>query len=102
MDNFTSILLKVVVSIVVALIGKYVVPTLKTYMEKLKNDQIFDIVETAVRAAEQTVIGHGKGDTKKKKVIELAVKRLSEKNINIDSKDLDQFIEECVYLLKNS
>lgn len=99
-NDLTLLILKIVVSVVVALVGKFVVPVLKIYVEQHQNSQIYDFIETAVRAAEQTIVGADKGGLRKDQVINLAEKWLNKKGIAIDYLHLEQVIEECVYLMK--
>lgn len=102
MNDLAFLVLKVVVVVSVTIITKFVVPALRSYAEQRKNDAVFALIETAVRAAEQTITGSGKGSIKKEQVTEFVTKWLQEKGIQIDAEQLDQMIEECVYLLKNA
>lgn len=101
-NDFTMLLVKVIVAVLAALITKYVIPALKSYVEEHKNTEIYGLIETAVRAAEQTIKGSGQGTIKKEQVTELVTKWLQDKGIEISAEQLDQMIEECVYLMKNS
>lgn len=101
-NDITFIVLKVVVSVVTVIITGFVVPALKSYIDDRKNSQIYSLIETAVRAAEQTITGSGKGAIKKEQVVELVTKWLQERGLSISEDQLDQLIEESVYLMKNS
>lgn len=101
-NDIMLLVVKVVLAVVAALVTRYVIPALKSYVEKHRNDEIFGLIETAVRAAEQTITGSDKGTIKKEQVTELVTKWLKEKGIEISAEQLDQMIEECVYLMKNS
>lgn len=94
-----DLLVQVIIAIIMALISTYVIPALKAYVEGHKNSQLFSIIETAVTAAEQTISGHGEGETKKKNVEEFVQKWAEKKGWTIDEDQLDKLIEECVYLL---
>lgn len=100
-ENVTSALLSIVVAVVLAIVTKFVIPALKSYVEEHRNTQIYSLIETAVRAAEQTILGTGQGAVKKEQVVDLVTKWLAEKGITISAEQLDQMIEECVYLMKN-
>ena len=65
MNDISFTILKVVVSVATALISVYVIPLLREKLKGEKYNQIFEIVEVAVRAAEQTIQGAGMGATKK-------------------------------------
>ena len=57
MNELTFDLLKIVISVCAAIITVYAVPYLKTLKEDRRYAQILDMVDVAVRAAEQTKIG---------------------------------------------
>ena len=57
-------------------------------------------METAVKAAEQTIKGDKKGVERKAEVIDLVTAWLVERGINISSEQLDSLIEAAVYGLK--
>lgn len=102
MNDVINIVLKVFVVALIAVVAKFVIPVFTAYVEKHKDSQIYSLIETAVRAAEQTIKESGAGEIKKEQVVEFVIKWLNEKNIDLDYDQLDKMIEECVYLLKNS
>lgn len=99
MNDVLFMILKVIASIAIALITKYVIPALKTYIETRKDSRIYGIVETAVRAAEQTITESGKGIVKKEQVENVVYAWMLEKGYKVSKEQLDQLIEECVYML---
>lgn len=101
-NDVILMIVKVIVAVAATLITTYVVPALKAYVESHKESQLFGVIETAVRAAEQTVTGSGEGAAKKQQVELSVLKWAKEKGIDIDSKQLNQIIEECVYLLNQT
>lgn len=101
-NDITFILLKVILSLGIAIFIRFVTPALRSYTEEHKNSEIYGLIETAVRAAEQTIKGTGQGSVKKEQVLETVSKWLQEKGIEITSDQLDQMIEECVYLMNHS
>lgn len=100
-DSILFFVLKVIAAVAIALITKYVIPALKTYIEANYDSQLFDFIETAVRAAEQTITESGKGEEKRKQVEEIVTAWANKKGIDFTYAQLDQWIEECVYLLAN-
>lgn len=100
MNDASFILLKIVISICAALFTAYVVP----YISMLKNDKRYasavEMVEIAVRAAEQTIKGSGQGTLKKSEVVAVLSRWMDEHGIYIDQEQLDQLIECAVYQLK--
>ena len=100
MNDITFDILKVVISICAALVTVYVIPYLKTLKEDRRYAQILDMVDVAVRAAEQTIKGAGKGMEKKKEVENIIYAWLMEKGIEITPEQINQLIECAVYQLK--
>ena len=100
MNELTFDILKVVISICAALVTVYVIPYLKTLKEDRRYSQIVEMVEVAVRAAEQTIKGAGKGVEKKKEVESIIYAWLLERGIEITPEQINQLIECAVYQLK--
>lgn len=100
MDNITMMLLKIIISVCVALITAYAVPYLKTLKNDARYERMLDMVALAVRAAEQTITGSGQGAVKKAEVIKFVSEWLYGKGINITEDELDQLIEASVYQMK--
>lgn len=100
MNELTFDILKIVISVCAALVTVYVIPYLKTLKEDRRYAQILDMVEVAVRAAEQTIKGAGKGVEKKKEVENIIYAWLLEKGIEITPEQINQLIECAVYQLK--
>ena len=97
----TTAVLQVVIAAIVIIAERFVIPALRAYIQGKKTDEIYSMIETAVRAAEQTITDSGSGELKKKQVTTLVTTWLEERNIKISSTQLDQMIEECVYLLSH-
>ena len=100
MNDITFTILKVVVSICAALITVYVIPYLKTLRQDKRYASLLDMVEIAVRAAEQT-IGSGQGKLKKEEVITFVTNWMVNHGVSITQEQLEQLIEAAVYQLKN-
>ena len=100
MNELTFDLLKIVISVCAAIITVYAVPYLKTLKENRRYAQILNMVGVAVRAAEQTIKGAGKGVEKKKEVENIIYAWLMEKGIEITPEQINQLIECAVYQLK--
>jgi len=100
MNDITFDILKVVISICAALVTVYAIPYLKTLKEDRRYAQILDMVDVAVRAAEQTIKGAGKGVEKKKEVENIIYAWLMEKGIEITPEQINQLIECAVYQMK--
>lgn len=97
MSDVFTLVLKVVLSVACALITYYVVPLLKRWIQNNKDTELMKMVKIAVKAAEQTIRGEGKGPIRKEDVLEFIHEWLKEHNIEISEKQLDQLIEAMVY-----
>lgn len=100
MDEFTMLLAKIVISVCAALITAYVVPYIKTLKEDARYASVFEIIEIAVRAAEQVIKGSGQGALKKSEVVKFVSEWLERKGIGIMEDELDQLIEAAVFQMK--
>jgi LL-H family phage holin len=101
MNDVTFMILKIVIAISVAIITRYLVPWIKAQNDSGTRKLIYELVETGVKAAEQTITGSGMGHEKKEQV-ELYVRdQLNQLGISISIEQIDQLIEEAVYVMKN-
>lgn len=101
MNDVTFIILKIVVSVVAALISAFVIPLLKEKLQDIKYQRLFDMVKVGVRAAEQTIKGSGQGPIKKDEVINFVTVWMLSNGIMITEDQLDQLIEAAVYAMNN-
>lgn len=100
MEDITMMILKIVVSVCAALITVYVVPYLKTLRQDKRYASLMDMVEVAVKAAEQTIKEPGQGDYKKAEVIAFVSDWMSDHGIKISQEELSQLIECAVFQMK--
>ena len=100
MEDITMMILKIVVSICAALITVYVVPYLKTLRQDKRYASLMDMVEVAVKAAEQTIKESGQGDCKKAEVIAFVSTWMGDHGIKISQDELSQLIEAAVFQMK--
>lgn len=101
MNELTFNILKIVVSISAALISAYVIPLLRAKLADMKYQRLLEVVETAVKAAEQTITGSGMGHVKKEEVLNFVRSWLLSHGIVITEEQLDQLIEAAVYAMNN-
>ena len=97
MNDVTFNILKIVVSVSAALISAFVIPLLKVKIAEIKDRRLLEMVEIAVKAAEQTIKGSGTGHLKKDEVITFVTKWLLSQGIVITEEQLDQLIEAAVF-----
>ena len=100
MNDLSFKILEVVVSVATALISVYVIPLLKEKLKDAKYQDLVEIVEVAVRAAEQTIKGEKMGAVKKDEVIDFVTWWAAVHGVNITDEQLDRLIECIVYNLK--
>lgn len=95
MNDVTFMILKIVVSVAVALITVYVVP----YLKELKNNEeysaLFEMVEVAVHAAEQTI--KTGGADKKEAVMMYLTEWAKAHNITVSQEQINQLVEAAVF-----
>ena len=89
--------LEAVAALVAALTTAVVIPYIKTKTTTDQQRQINTWVQIAVSAAEQIYNGPGRGEDKKKYVVEW----LRQHGVTVDADKLDAMIEAAVYDLKN-
>ena len=97
MNDLTFNLLKIVISVVAALIAYYLIPVLKKAVADAKYEELVKVVSIAVEAAEQTYKQSGMGKVKKEDVLNFVTKWLNDKNIKISPEQLDKLIESAVF-----
>lgn len=100
MNEVTFNILKIVVSVVSALVAAYLIPFIKAKTADVKYQKLLDMVEVAVRAAEQTIKGSGQGAAKKEEVITFVTDWMREHGVTITYDQLEQLIEAAVFNMK--
>ena len=94
-------LFRIVASVCAVLVTYWVIPWIKSKMNNEKLAQLESIVDVAVRAAEQTITGSGKGEVKKDQVVNFVSTWLEDNvNIVITPEQLSQIIESAVFNMK--
>lgn len=99
MNDLTFNILKIVISVVAALVGYYLVPFLKEKIKEAKYQDLVKSVTIAVEAAEQTFKEGGMGKVKKEDVIKYITEYLNSNKIDISDDQLDKLIESAVFQL---
>ena len=89
--------MEAVAALLAAVITAVVIPYIKTKTTTDQQRQINTWVQIAVSAAEQIYDGPGRGEDKKKYVVEW----LRQHGVTVDADKLDAMIEAAVYDLKN-
>ena len=102
MEDVTFMILKIVVSVVSALIAAYLIPYIKAKIADVKYANLVEMVQVAVYAAEQTIKGSGQGKIKKEEVVLFVTDWLNAHGIRISSEEIDALIEASVYAMKQT
>jgi LL-H family phage holin len=92
--------LKAVVSLATLLIVRYLIPWIKAQIENSKYSWLVELVADAVKYAEQTITGSGKGEEKKELVVQYITNQLQIRGIGITEDQMEALIESAVYQLK--
>lgn len=99
-NDITFVVLKLVVSVCAILVTIYVIPFLKSKVDDKQWNDLLDIVEKSVLAAEQT-IGAKNGTIKKSEVMAFVMDYVSDKGLNLTKELIDQLVEAAVYKMNN-
>lgn len=101
MNEILFELLVALVAIAVTIFVRYVAPYFKYQIEDSKYAGLLEIIDVAVRAAEQTLQRSGAGAEKKKRVVAFVTTWLDGRGIKISEDQLDKLIEAAVYTMKH-
>ena len=96
MNDITFVLLKIVISICAALVTAYIIQYIKTLKTDRRYAGMLDMIDIAVRAAEQQ-IGSGCGERKKERVMEFVHDWLTRQGVKITKEQLSELIEAAVF-----
>lgn len=80
----------------IAAILRYAIPYFSALLREHNYGFAADVIETLVRAAEQTILGHGRGDEKFEHVIACARAQFDRYGIAIQDDQIIQLIEAAV------
>jgi LL-H family phage holin len=101
-DNTMQIIVRIIAVAICLLISGIVLP----YIERLKDlkemDLITKTINMAVKAAEQTIKGSGKGQLKKAEVKDIVNAWLSKVGIKVSDELIDVIIEDAVYVMNSN
>lgn len=97
MNEITFTILKIAITVCSVLVTYYLIPYIKTLTKKSEYAEIFQMIEDAVNAAEQTIKESGQGKAKKAQVIAYATAWLNERGIKITEEQLSTLIEAAVF-----
>ena len=96
MNELLYNIVQVVLISAVAAILRYLLPYLTGLLRAHNYNFAAEIIETAVRAAEQTISGHGRGDEKFELVVKYVHEQFERYGIGITEEQVTQLIEAAV------
>ena len=91
-------IVEAILALVAVVITSIVIPYIKKRTTTEQQKELVGWVKIAVAAAEQIYVGTGRGPEKKMYVVEW----LADRNITVDTNQIDALIESAVYELNNS
>lgn len=96
MNDLLFNILQVVIISAIAAVLRYTIPYFTRILREHDFNFAADIIETLVRAAEQTITGHGRGDERFEFVVRMAKAQLERYNIQIEDDQIIQLLEAAV------
>lgn len=94
-------ILKAVLILTITLVVRYAIPYIKLQLDKQNLSWVTEWVITAVRAAEQTIIGNKTGTEKKEYVTKFVKDMVTKQKIPLTVEQIDNLIEAAVLTLKD-
>ena len=104
MHEYMIDILVFIITVLGIIITRTVIPYIKSLIKDSEYATIYEVVETAVKAAEQSYKKIPKaGKTKKNEVVHYVTNWINNKGIrlNLTEDDLDRLIEAAVYAMNN-
>ena len=102
MNDAMVIIVRVIVVAVCLLISGIVLPYIDRLKDQKEMDLITKTVNMAVKAAEQTIKGSGKGQIKKAEVKDIVNAWLTKVGIKVSDELIDVIIEDAVYVMNSN
>ena len=96
MNELLFNVLQVVIISAIAAILRYAIPYFTAVLRAHDYNFAAEVIETLVRAAEQTMLGHGRGDEKFDHVIACAKAQFDRYGIQISDDQIIQLLEAAV------
>ena len=88
-------ILEIVVTAVITIVARYLIPILMTELKNCKHEWVYSIVMIAVRAAEQIIQEKGAGEKK----YELALRLIHDAGVKMTDEQLNSLIESAVQIM---
>ena len=95
MEQITTTIIELIVLIIAALIGRYVIPFIKTNVDIKKLELITEWALKFVKAAENILTGSGRGEEKRNQVITWLKEKADEIGIELTEDQLRTLLEDA-------
>lgn len=89
------------ITVIGIILTRNVIPYLKTLIKSSEYAEVYDMVETAVKAAEQKCTGLKQGKAKKSDVYAYISHWLLDRGIHLTEEEIERIIECAVYQMNN-
>ena len=99
MSEIMAEITQAVIIICAVVLVKYLVPWIKSRIEETQYARFVNMVGDAVKAAEQTLKGTGRGAEKKQAVLKYISRFAESHGFRIDETEIDRLIESAVYAI---
>jgi LL-H family phage holin len=93
-------IIKIIITVLGTILTIYIIPLLKAQVQSSQYVYLLQVVDTAVRAVEQTMQNDHNGEYKKQMVTKFVTNWLNEHHIKITQEQLSQIIEWAVFTMK--
>lgn len=102
MNDTMQVIVRIIAVAICLLVSGILLPYIKTLKDLKEMDLIVKTVNMAVKAAEQTIKGSGKGQLKKAEVKDIVNAWLSKVGITVSDELIDMIIEDAVYVMNSN
>lgn len=99
MDKIMLTIVEIVIIVAASLVTRYLIPNLIQTLRENKYNLAADIIETAVRAAEQIITGRHRGEEKYELVLSTVTKIFEKYGIKLDETEIEHLIEAAVQVM---
>lgn len=99
MSEIMAEITQAVIIICAVILVKYLVPWIKSRIEATQYARVVDMVGDAVKAAEQSLQGAGRGREKKQTVVKFISRFVEFHGFRVDETEIDRLIESAVYAI---
>jgi len=101
MDNLIFSIIQIVVTVICAIVARYLIPWLRSRLDGSRYELAAMIIEHLVQAVEQTMSPAAHGYQKYDTVVSLAKRMLDKYGIDLSDEQVSALIESAVYAMNS-